>query len=70
VLHWLVPAHRQVRAAGPVEPVSQHEADEYWSARPRGPSRRGRLAAKPRGRQPDGPGNAGPRHAAGPPRRS
>ena len=33
VLHWLVPAHRQVRAAGPVEPVSQGEADEYWSAR-------------------------------------
>src|SRR6202451_3398405 len=34
VLHWLVPAHRQVRAVGPVEPVSQDEADEYWSARP------------------------------------
>jgi len=33
VLHWLIPAHRQVRAAGPVEPVSQEEADEYWSAR-------------------------------------
>ena len=33
VLHWLVPAHRQVRAAGPVEPVSQDEADEYWIAR-------------------------------------
>jgi pyridoxamine 5'-phosphate oxidase len=33
VLHWLVPAHRQVRAAGPVEPVSQDEADEYWTAR-------------------------------------
>ncbi|HTW00506.1 MAG TPA: pyridoxamine 5'-phosphate oxidase [Streptosporangiaceae bacterium] len=33
VLHWLVPAHRQVRAAGPVEPVSEHEADAYWSAR-------------------------------------
>jgi pyridoxamine 5'-phosphate oxidase len=33
VLHWLVPAHRQVRVAGPVEPVSQGEADEYWSAR-------------------------------------
>ena len=33
VLHWLVPAHRQVRAAGPVEPVSQDEADEYWDAR-------------------------------------
>ena len=33
VLHWLVPTHRQVRAAGPVEPVSQDEADEYWSAR-------------------------------------
>jgi pyridoxamine 5'-phosphate oxidase len=33
LLHWLVPAHRQVRAAGPVEPVSQNEADEYWAAR-------------------------------------
>lgn len=33
VLHWLVPVHRQVRAAGPVEPVSQREADEYWNAR-------------------------------------
>ena len=33
VLHWLVPAHRQVRAAGPVEQVSQDEADEYWNAR-------------------------------------
>ena len=33
VLHWLVPAHRQVRAAGPVERVSQDEADEYWSRR-------------------------------------
>ena len=33
VLHWLVPAHRQVRVAGPVEPVSQGEADEYWNAR-------------------------------------
>jgi pyridoxamine 5'-phosphate oxidase len=33
VLHWLVPAHRQVRVAGPVEPVSQAEADEYWSTR-------------------------------------
>jgi len=35
VLHWLVPAHRQVRVAGPVEPVSQDEADEYWSTRTR-----------------------------------
>jgi len=34
VLHWLVPAHRQVRVAGPVEQVSQGEADEYWNARP------------------------------------
>ena len=33
VLHWLVPAHRQVRVAGPVEPVSQDEADRYWSTR-------------------------------------
>jgi pyridoxamine 5'-phosphate oxidase len=33
VLHWLVPAHRQVRVAGPVEPVSPDEADQYWSTR-------------------------------------
>ena len=33
VLHWLVPAHRQVRVAGPVERVSEEEADEYWSTR-------------------------------------
>jgi pyridoxamine 5'-phosphate oxidase len=33
VLHWLVPAHRQVRLAGPVEPVSEDEADQYWSTR-------------------------------------
>ena len=33
VLHWLVPAHRQVRVSGPVERVSQDEADEYWSTR-------------------------------------
>src|SRR6202034_3332370 len=30
---WLVPAHRQVRVAGPVEQVSQDEADAYWNAR-------------------------------------
>jgi pyridoxamine 5'-phosphate oxidase len=30
VLHWLVPAHRQVRVAGPVERVSEDEADGYW----------------------------------------
>jgi pyridoxamine 5'-phosphate oxidase len=33
VLHWLIPAHRQVRVAGPVERVGQTEADDYWSAR-------------------------------------
>lgn len=33
VLHWLVPAHRQVRVAGLVEPVSRDEADQYWSTR-------------------------------------
>jgi len=33
VLHWLVPVHRQVRVAGPVEPVSADEADQYWSTR-------------------------------------
>jgi pyridoxamine 5'-phosphate oxidase len=33
VLHWLVPAHRQVRVAGPVERVSDNDADEYWGTR-------------------------------------
>ena len=33
VLHWLVPTHRQVRVAGPVERVSEAEADQYWSTR-------------------------------------
>ena len=33
VLHWLVPAYRQVRVAGPVEPASQDEAEEHWSTR-------------------------------------
>jgi pyridoxine 5'-phosphate oxidase-like protein len=30
---WLVPVHRQVRVAEPVERVSEGEADEYWSTR-------------------------------------
>jgi pyridoxamine 5'-phosphate oxidase len=33
VLHWLAPVHRQVRVAGPVERVSEDEADQYWSTR-------------------------------------
>jgi pyridoxamine 5'-phosphate oxidase len=33
VLHWLVPAHRQVRVAGPVERVGEDEANQYWSTR-------------------------------------
>jgi len=48
VLHWLVPVHRQVRAAGPAEPVSQDEADEYWSTR--APSVRLSAAASRQGR--------------------
>jgi pyridoxamine 5'-phosphate oxidase len=36
VLHWLRPAHRQVRAAGPVERVRSSEADQYWAHRPPG----------------------------------
>ena len=34
VLHWLRPVHRQVRVAGPVEPVSEQEASQYWRTRP------------------------------------
>ena len=33
VLHWLVPAHRQVRAAGRTERVSEDEADGYGGTR-------------------------------------
>jgi pyridoxamine 5'-phosphate oxidase len=33
VLHWLAPSHRQVRATGPVEVVTDEEADRYWRAR-------------------------------------
>jgi len=33
VLHRLVPVHPQVRVAGPVDPVSEDEADEYWRTR-------------------------------------
>ncbi len=36
VLHWLRPAHRQVRATGPVERVGASEADQYWANRPPG----------------------------------
>ena len=47
VLHWLVPAHRQVRVAGQAERVSQDEADEYWSTRANAVRLgRRRLAAK------------------------
>jgi pyridoxamine 5'-phosphate oxidase len=34
VLHWLRPVHRQIRVTGPVEPVSEEEAGEYWRTRP------------------------------------
>jgi pyridoxamine 5'-phosphate oxidase len=34
VLHWLRPVNRQVRVAGPVEPVTEEEAGEYWRTRP------------------------------------
>ena len=43
VLHWLRPAHRQVRAAGPVEPAGEDEAREYWLTRP--PATRRNAAA-------------------------
>jgi pyridoxamine 5'-phosphate oxidase len=33
VLHWIAPAHRQVRVAGPTERVGPDEAEEYWSSR-------------------------------------
>jgi pyridoxamine 5'-phosphate oxidase len=43
VLHWLRPAHRQIRVAGPVEPAGQEESDEYWRTRP--PATRRNAAA-------------------------
>ena len=43
VLHWLAPSHRQVRACGPVERVSEKENDDYWTAR-RPEARRAALA--------------------------
>jgi pyridoxamine 5'-phosphate oxidase len=43
VLHWLRPAHRQVRVAGPVEPAGQEEVREYWLTRP--PATRRNAAA-------------------------
>jgi pyridoxamine 5'-phosphate oxidase len=33
VLHWLRPVNRQVRVAGPVEPVTEEEASGYWRSR-------------------------------------
>ncbi len=44
VLHWLRPAHRQVRAVGPVEAVGADETDAYWHARPPG-ARRAAVAS-------------------------
>lgn len=35
VLYW-PPLHRQVRAEGEVMPISDHESDAYFNARPRG----------------------------------
>ena len=44
VFNWLVPAHRQLRATGPVERVSDVESDRYWLTRPPG-SRRSAAAS-------------------------
>ena len=44
VFNWLVPAHRQVRATGPVQRVSDAESDRYWLTRPPG-SRRSAAAS-------------------------
>jgi pyridoxamine 5'-phosphate oxidase len=34
VLHWLRPAHRQIRVSGPVEPAAEEAVREYWRTRP------------------------------------
>jgi pyridoxamine 5'-phosphate oxidase len=44
VFHWLAPAHRQVRVAGPTERVSDEEAEAYWQGRPV-PARRSAIAS-------------------------
>ena len=44
VFNWLVPAHRQVRATGVVQRVSDDESDRYWLTRPPG-SRRSAAAS-------------------------
>jgi pyridoxamine 5'-phosphate oxidase len=33
VMHWLAPAHRQVRVVGEVQTVSDEQADGYWRGR-------------------------------------
>jgi pyridoxamine 5'-phosphate oxidase len=44
VLHWRAPEHRQVRAEGSVERVTDAESDSYWQTRPAG-SRRSAVAS-------------------------
>lgn len=44
LLHWFLPAHRQVRVSGPVEEVDDAETDAYWQLRPPG-SRRSAVAS-------------------------
>ena len=52
VLHWLVPVHRQVRVGRPGGAGQPGRSGRVLErARPRGPSQRRRLAAKPRNRR-------------------
>jgi pyridoxamine 5'-phosphate oxidase len=44
LLHWFLPAHRQVRVSGPVEEVDDVESEAYWRSRPLG-SRRSAVAS-------------------------
>ena len=44
LLHWFLPAHRQVRVSGPVEEVDDEESEAYWRSRPLG-SRRSAVAS-------------------------
>lgn len=44
LFHFRQPAHRQIRAAGPVERTSARESDRYWATRPPG-SRRSAVAS-------------------------